>query len=124
MASAADNIERIGEKLGEKVDKVEQGARQAASRSSSEFRNLMADVEDLLGRVTHINDEDIARVRARVEASLGKARDSVSDGTRQVRERATQAATAADDYAHDSPWTLVAVAAVAGLALGAALSRR
>lgn len=112
------------EKIDRASDALESGARTAASRSSAEFRDLLADVEELLSRVTGIDDEDLARARERVEASLGRARESVVDGTLHLRDRATASARAADSYAHDSPWTLVGVAAVAGIALGAALARR
>ncbi len=113
----AEKIDDVGEAIG-------RGARKAASRSSGEIRDLLADVEDLLSRVTGVDDADLARARERVEASLGRARESVVDGTLHLRDRAAASAKAADGYAHDSPWTLVGVAAVAGIALGAALARR
>lgn len=115
--STPDSIDDVG-------DRVQRGARNGAARASGEMPNLLADVEHLIGRVTHIDDARLARVRQQIEASIGRARETVVRGTRQARERVVAAGSAADDYAHDRPWVLVGAAAIIGLALGAILSRR
>ena len=52
---------------------------------------------------------------------MSAARDSTQQATRRVRDLSAQAASSADKYAHESPWTVVGVAAIAALAIGAAV---
>ena len=93
-------------------------------KRGSEVRNLVADVEELLGRMTNISDADIAKLHQRVSESVQSARDSLQTGAGYVRERVQSAATAADDYAHESPWPLIGAAAAGGLVIGLLISRR
>jgi ElaB/YqjD/DUF883 family membrane-anchored ribosome-binding protein len=95
-----------------------------ARRSGGEVQNLLADVEDLLGRITNINDADIAAVRERVTDSIDKARDSLKSGVGKIQDRAVSAAGAADAYAHDNPWPLIGIAAAAGVVVGMLVARR
>jgi ElaB/YqjD/DUF883 family membrane-anchored ribosome-binding protein len=94
--------------------------------SNGEMGRLFADVEDLLKHVMPMKDDDIARLRARVEGSLSNARDAVTRNASRVRETATEAADATDQYVRRRPWTVAGVAMVAGMLVGAALrsSRR
>src|SRR5262245_43030356 len=89
-----------------------------------EMRRFLDDVEELLGRISYLDDVDLAQLRAKVETSLHAARASTQNATRRVREVSVQAATSADKYAHERPWTVVGLAALAGLAVGAAMGRR
>ena len=97
-------------------------AREVKSSAQGEMRRFFDDVEELLGRVSYFNDVDLDRLKTRVEGSLRAARDSSQNATRRVKDVSLQAATQADKYAHDRPWTVVSLAAIAGLAIGAAVS--
>ena len=90
----------------------------------SEMNSFFQDVEELLSRVANVNDEDLRRLRTKVEASMLKARDTASNTTRRVRDVSMQAAASADQFAHDRPWAAVGIAALAGAALGVALTSR
>lgn len=94
--------------------------------SSGEMSRFFSDVEDLLRRVTHMNDADISRLRERVEGSLTSARETVTRGASRVRESAGGMAETTDEYVHRKPWTVAGIAMVAGALIGAALlsSRR
>ena len=93
---------------------------------SSEMNRFFSDVEDLLKKVTHMNDADVARLRERVETSLSSARETVTRGASRVRESAGGMVESTDDYVRRKPWTVAGIAMVAGALLGAALlsSRR
>ena len=67
---------------------------------------FFSDVEDLLKRVTHMKDEDVARLRERVESSLGTARDAVSRNASRVRETAGAVVDSTDEYVRRRPWTV------------------
>ena len=86
-----------------------------------ELRRFFDDVEELLGRVSYFNDVDLDRLKSRVETSMRAAKDSTQQATRRVRDLSVQAATSADKYAHESPWTVAGIAAIAALAIGAAV---
>lgn len=86
-----------------------------------EMGRFFADVEDLLKRVTNMNDADVTRLRERVEGSLSTARDTLSRGASRVGESAGDVADTTDSYVRSRPWTVVGIAMVAGVVLGAAL---
>lgn len=88
---------------------------------SSEMNRFFSDVEDLLKRVTHMNDADVARLRERVETSLTSARETVTRGASRMRESADGMVESTDDYVRRKPWTVAGIAMVAGALLGAAL---
>jgi ElaB/YqjD/DUF883 family membrane-anchored ribosome-binding protein len=96
----------------------------ASFTAPGEMRRFLDDVEELLGRIRYFDDVDLARLRDKVETSVRAARESTQDATRRVREVSVQAATSADKYAHERPWTVVGLAALAGLAIGASMGRR
>ena len=94
--------------------------RRPAKTASFELRNLIGDVEDLIKRVANVSDADVAKLRARVEEKISSAKDTLKSSTAAVRN----AASATDDYVHDSPWQSIGMAALAGVMIGYLLGRR
>lgn len=92
--------------------------------ASEELGRLVADVEDLVRKVAHITQDDIARVRERVEEKLVTARECLADGSARVRASGKQLAESTDAYVHERPWTAVGVAAAVGVLIGVLSSRR
>jgi ElaB/YqjD/DUF883 family membrane-anchored ribosome-binding protein len=92
--------------------------------SSQEARRLMADMQDLLGRVAHLADPEIARLRARVEHGLATAKRAFADGTDRVQRHAKDVMNAGDGYVRDQPWQAVGIAAAAGVVVGFLFARR
>lgn len=92
--------------------------------ASLEVRNLMADMQDLLSRVAHIADPEIARLRARVERGLSAAKQTLADGTDRVQRHAKEVVAAGDGYVREQPWQAVGIAAAAGLVVGFLVARR
>jgi ElaB/YqjD/DUF883 family membrane-anchored ribosome-binding protein len=93
-------------------------------RPGQEVGNLIADVQDLLSRLSHVADPEIARVRAKVEGALGTAKRALADGTDRVQRQAKNAVVAGDLYVRDNPWQAVGIAAAAGLVVGVLIARR
>ncbi len=103
--------------------------RSAESRNflSAELRAFIADVEELLTKVAHVSDADIARVRDKVSTALDDVRRVASDTADGLRDRARVAIDATDDYVRDRPWTAIGIAAALGVLIGVgvtAASRR
>ena len=95
--------------------------------ASDELRAFLADVEDLVKKVSNVGDADVARIRNRVSGAIGDVRQAVGDTADSLRDRARMAVTVTDDYVHERPWTAIGLAAAIGVIVGvgvAAASRR
>jgi len=117
MSTTADHLSRIAEN-------AEARAEEFTERKASQLEKFFDDVEDLVRRVTHMNDTDITRIRRRIEGGVGSARDAANRGMRATVDGTRQAAKATDDYVHANPWTAIGAVAIAGLAIGALLKKR
>jgi ElaB/YqjD/DUF883 family membrane-anchored ribosome-binding protein len=121
--------------VSEGMDRTHNGGRRASKdldgaadkvrrTATSELGNLIADVEDLLGKVANVADVDVAKLRQRLQEKLGTARDTLAAGSRHISEKARQAADATDGYVRESPWQAMGIAALAGALVGFLLARR
>lgn len=99
-------------------------AQKVRDAGGQEVRNLFADVQDLVGRVAHVADPEIARLRTRIEGGLATTRKALADGTDQVQRQAKAAVATSDRYVHEQPWQSVGIAAFAGLLVGFLVGRR
>lgn len=89
-----------------------------------EGNNLIADVQELLRRVAHVADPEIARLRTKIERGLTVAKKVLADGTDQVQRHAKDAMAAGDSYVREHPWQAVGVGAAVGLVVGFLVARR
>jgi ElaB/YqjD/DUF883 family membrane-anchored ribosome-binding protein len=121
MGDNVDQVRNGARRVG--ID-VEQGADRIKRTASSELSNLIADVEDLVKRVAHVSDVDVARIRDRVQEKIGSAKETLAVGGKRIGESARAAAGATDDYVRGSPWQSMGLAALAGVAIGYLLSTR
>jgi ElaB/YqjD/DUF883 family membrane-anchored ribosome-binding protein len=94
------------------------------SASAEQLSSFIDDVEDLVSRVTHLPDAEIARIRERIESSVATARSVVESGARTLVDSTAGAAKATDEFVQRSPWKAIGAAALACLALGAVLRGR
>jgi len=91
---------------------------------AASLRRVVSDAEDLLTATADQTDGKISELRERAKENLKLAREKLADLSAAGRERARQAADAADDYVHDNPWSSIGVAAAVGLLVGVLLGRR
>jgi ElaB/YqjD/DUF883 family membrane-anchored ribosome-binding protein len=89
-----------------------------------EFRNFVADVEDLITETTSITGEDLVRVKAKFGERIAAAKDSIQEMSGAVVDRAKRSATATNEYVHDQPWAAVGIGAAIGVLIGFVLGRR
>ena len=82
--------------------------------ASSEIKNLIADVEDLMARIADLKDADVVRVRSKVQRAVDATKQSLAEGADAIRQHAQSVANTADDYVRDSPWQAVGIAALVG----------
>ncbi len=100
------------------------GASDIKSVATGEIKSLIADVEDLMARISDLKDADVVRVRSKVQRAVEAAKDSIADTTDNLRKHAQKAAATADDYVRDSPWQAVGIAALVGAVVGILATRR
>jgi ElaB/YqjD/DUF883 family membrane-anchored ribosome-binding protein len=114
----------VMDKVENAMEPMQESARSAARTGSQEFRNLIADVEELIKRVAHVDDADLARARAKLQHTLAAAKSAVHDGSERVKTTARHAADSTDQYVHSNPWSAIGIAAAAGAAIAVLLSTR
>jgi ElaB/YqjD/DUF883 family membrane-anchored ribosome-binding protein len=119
-----DNIERT-QNGGSRAGKGVGGAADQARRTAAtELGNLIADIEELLGKVASVADIDIVRVRQRLQEKLATAKDTLAAGSKQLSEKARQAVDVTEVYVRQSPWQAIGIAALGGALVGFLLARR
>ena len=95
-----------------------------AGTSNGEIRELLTDVDNLVRKVAHVKDVEIAKVRDKVANATRATRESMLRSARQVQSSGRSAARSTDTYVHDHPWTALGLAAALGVVVGLMSSRR
>ena len=90
----------------------------------ADLRLVVADAEELLRTTAGQAGEGAAELRAKVQASLARAREGLAEAHGAALEKAKAAGRAADDYVHDNPWRSIGIAAGFGLVVGLLIGRR
>lgn len=116
-ANTMETVEQAMQPVHEVVDS-------AARSGSREFRNLIADVEDLVKRIAHVGDRDVTLAREKLEHTLDAAKASLHNGTKRIQATARHAAEGTDEFVHSNPWSAIGIAAAAGAAIAVLLSTR
>ncbi|MBT9457710.1 MAG: DUF883 family protein [Burkholderiaceae bacterium] len=93
-------------------------------RLMADLHMVVAQAEELLRVTAGQTGEGVADMRAKLQAKLSNARDSLSHVQDAAIERAKAAGHAADEYVHDNPWRAIGAAAGVGLIVGLLIGRR
>ena len=96
----------------------------ARERLLRDFNQVVSDTEELLRSLASVGGEKAAAARESVEENLATAKKRLRDLQGSAVERATDAARATDDYVHENPWQVIAIAAGVGVLVGLVLSAR
>jgi ElaB/YqjD/DUF883 family membrane-anchored ribosome-binding protein len=105
-------------------DDLSGGLDNVTSAASAEITNLIADVEDLMARISDLKDADVVRVRAKVMDAVDATKRSLAEGADTLRQQAQNVASTADDFVRDNPWQAIGVAALVGAVVGILATRR
>ena len=117
----ADQARATGRKL---KNDLADGVSDIKAAASTEIKNLLADVEDLMAKISDLKDADVIRVRNKVQRAVDNTRQSIADGADALRQHAQNAASTADDYVRDRPWQAIGIAALVGAVVGILATRR
>jgi len=117
----ADQVRATGRQLG---NDLTDGVSDIKAAASSEIKNLLADVEDLMARIADLKDADVVRVRSKVQRAVAATKQTLADGADAIRQQAQSVASTADDYVRESPWQAIGIAALVGAVVGILATRR
>ena len=96
----------------------------APSRIAQEFKNFVADMEDLIKASTSLTGDDLARAKANVYARVATARVFLEEIPGEISDRARDTVKVADGYVREQPWQAMGITAAVGLLIGFLLGRR
>ena len=68
-------------------------------------------------------EEAVQGFRSKAQDKARELQETAQEWQRKATEAARKAATAADDYVHENPWTVIAPVAIGFFALGFLLGR-
>ena len=103
---------------------VSEIARETASNLASEFKNLVADIEDFITSSTTLTGEQLEEARERVRDRVAAAKETVEAAGETTLARARRSAEYANEYVHDQPWIAVGVSVAVGFLTGFVCGRR
>jgi ElaB/YqjD/DUF883 family membrane-anchored ribosome-binding protein len=81
---------------------------------------IVNDGEELLKAAADVSGEGFTVARAKFAEKVVSAKAKLADVSQPAIDRAKQA----DDYVHDSPWTIIGVAAAVGMLIGFLAAKR
>jgi ElaB/YqjD/DUF883 family membrane-anchored ribosome-binding protein len=99
-------------------------ARSPHPSDSDAVEALILDVEMLAERLVDTADSELARLRSQVEQSLAAVRQSLAGSSASFRDRASEAAEAADDFVRSQLWPTIGLVALGAAAIGFFAGRR
>ena len=88
-----------------------------------EIQNVLKDVESLYDEGAELGEDEVKRLRAKLQDRLNMVQDKVQDLEERAVEQVRHHAKAADDYVNEKPYYAMGVAALAGLVVGVLLNR-
>jgi ElaB/YqjD/DUF883 family membrane-anchored ribosome-binding protein len=92
--------------------------------SAEQLNEIVIKAEELLKSLGEDGGSAVHELRERVGRTIRSARARIGSLEGQAEDMASSAVTSAQNYAKANPWTVVAMAAAIGLAVGALVARR
>jgi len=102
------------------------GTRSAEANASrkGELHNFISDVEDLITSMTPLTGADLERAKQKLTERVEAAKESLTEVSNEIAERARESARVTNTYVHEHPWQSVGIGAILGLLVGIAINRR
>lgn len=113
-----------GHDAKENVQDAKEKVQRSASSASGEFKNFVADIEDLLKSSASLTGDELEKAKAKINDRISQAKESLADAKDTIVEKAKKTACATDEYVHEHTWTAVGAGAAVGLFVGFLLARK
>ncbi len=117
-SESADNGFRNGMRNGKNATNT------LVAGASTEFRNLIADVEDFITSTTSLTGEELERAKKKLSDQLATAKESMGDLSDNLIYKARKTVAVTNDYVHEQPWAAIGIGAAIGLLVGFVSARR
>jgi ElaB/YqjD/DUF883 family membrane-anchored ribosome-binding protein len=91
---------------------------------AADIRVLVQDAEELVKATAAETGAKVVELRQHMQRSAQEVRSNLHRIESVVIEKAKPSAVAADQYVRAHPWTVIGIAAMAGLVIGMLASRR
>ncbi|MDR3410018.1 MAG: YqjD family protein [Formivibrio sp.] len=90
----------------------------------ADFQTLVRDTEKLLDHTKNLAGDQADELRAQIQESLLRARETLQLTEDSLRERGREAVTATEEYVQSNPWQSIGIAAGIGFVIGLLATRR
>ncbi len=97
---------------------------QAKDKLASDIKAVIADGEGLFKAAANVSGAGFAVAREKLDEKVGSTRAKLVEASRPAVDKARRTAAAANGYVHGNPWTVIGVAAAAGVLIGFLAARR
>ena len=91
---------------------------------SSEFKNFLADIEQLITEATSMTGEDLVQAKSKLNDRIDSIKHSFDDIGESIGTKARKSAVITNNYVHEQPWIAIGAGAAVGLLVGFLASRR
>ena len=108
--TSAESARRAGQEIG------------AATRT--EFNNILSDLQDLAARAAKASGRELTSLRSQMSDKLGQAKEKMGTLTSDATAATKKGIDVTGQAIQGRPFQSVAVAAIAGFAIGILISRR
>jgi ElaB/YqjD/DUF883 family membrane-anchored ribosome-binding protein len=99
-------------------------AHSTSSAISMEFKNFLADIEQLISEATSMTGEDLAQAKIKLNDRIDSIKHSFEDIGEGIGHKARRSAAITNNYVHEQPWVAIGAGAALGLLVGFLASRR
>ena len=89
-----------------------------------DIQNVVSDAQDLLKTVQDTGSEKMGEMRAKMQAQIDAARQTLTELQQGVQDGAKVAINTTDEYVRANPWRAVGISAGIGALIGFLIARR
>lgn len=89
-----------------------------------DIQNVVSDAQDLLKTVQDTGSDKIGEMRAKMQAQIDAARQTLTELQQGVQDGAKVAINTTDEYVRANPWRAVGISAGIGALIGFLIARR
>jgi ElaB/YqjD/DUF883 family membrane-anchored ribosome-binding protein len=110
--------------LDSQVNNLSASAHNTTSAISSEFKNFLADIEQLITEATSMTGDDLVQAKSKLNDRIDSIKHSFDDIGDSIGNKARRSAVITNNYVHEQPWIAIGAGAAVGLLVGFLASRR
>jgi len=89
-----------------------------------DIQNVVSDAQDLLKTVQDTGSDKMGEMRAKMQAQIDAARQTLTELQQGVQDGAKVAINTTDEYVRANPWRAVGISAGIGALIGFLIARR